>query len=178
MLKHLLGCKSVERILLYLLVNECCYPHQLHRLFETPLTPIQKAFKRLEEGGVVTSSYEGKMRLYRFNAGYPLLSELEMLLKRAFQQLSPQEKKSYFMKKSKERPKQELLELVWAHLKNVSRVKLVAKSLSKQSPRWHRKGEGKVVVKEEGLFLIFYEQGSWREEKGRRSTIPTASAGP
>ncbi len=169
-MKSLFGCKSVERILFYLLVNEKCYAHQLHRMLHIPLTPIQKALARLEEGKIINSTYEGKTRIYQFNLDYPLLNELEMLLKKAFQQLPPHEKKCYYylrqVRSGDRKQQHELLHSIWNHLKNASNVTLVAKSRSKQVDGWNRKGSGKVSVKQDGQTIVFNEQGSWRGEQG------------
>jgi hypothetical protein len=169
-LKSLFGCKSVEQILLYLLVNEKGYAHQLHQILPISLTPIQKALTRLEEGEILISTYEGKIRLYQFNPAYPLLNELEMLLKRAFHQLPPHEKKRYYYLKqlrSRERKEQyELLQYIWNQLLTITSVTWVAKSHSKQTKEWNRKGNGKVTIKQDGQTLIFNEQGKWREDQG------------
>ncbi len=171
LLKSLFGCRSVERILLYLLVNETCYAHQLHRLLHAPLTPLQKALTRLEEGGVISSCYEGRTRIYQFNPDYPLLNELEMLLKQAFHQLPPHEKRSYtYLKQEESSGKKQndiLLQLVWDQLTGVTAVTLVAKSFSKQRNGWSRKGNGKVTVVQEGQTIVFNEQGSWRGNQGQ-----------
>lgn len=167
MLKPLLGCKSVERILLYLLVNEKCYAHQLHKKLQVALTPIQKALCRLEAGGIVISLYEGKMRLYRLNPEFPLINELEALLKKAFHLLSSTEKREYFLLNqslgSKERKKgYELLDATWQFLKEVSQVKLIAKARTAQKES-RRLGSGQVSVKQEENAIVFSEQGSWEE---------------
>src|SRR5690242_17073043 len=99
MLQSLVGNKSVERILLALLVNEKSYATELHKWLETPLNPIQKALSRLEKGGILTSYFEGKTRIYHFNPSFPLLQELEALLKKAYSLASPLEKKRYFFLK-------------------------------------------------------------------------------
>jgi hypothetical protein len=78
------GNKNVQKILLFLFVNGKCYGTQLHHLLKSSLTPIQKALLRLEKGGIILSNYEGKTRLYQFNPAYPLLTELEQLLKKAY----------------------------------------------------------------------------------------------
>lgn len=171
MLKSLVGCHSVEKILLYLLVNETCYASQLQRLLHTSLTPLQKSLIRLEEGEILTSYYEGKTRIYQFNPNYPLLDELERLLTKAFTLLSPQEKKNYYYityAGHRERKQQhELLKLIWDHLKTVSQVALVAKSHARSADRWIRKGNGTVQVKQENNSLIFTEQGQWKQEQGQ-----------
>lgn len=165
MLKFIFGCKSIERILFFLLVNEKCYAHQLHRTLCIPLTPIQKALTRLEEGEILISSVEGKIKTFQFNSQYPLLNELEMLLKRAFHLLEPHEKKQYYyLKPSKPNESKqdfELLQDIWDQLVNISSVTLIAKSHSKSIVQWCRKGKGKVMVKNEASQLTFYEAGSW-----------------
>lgn len=101
MLEVLCGNKNVQKVLLFLFVNGKCYGTQLRHLLQSSLTPIQKALLRLEKGGVILSNYEGKTRLYQFNPSYPLLPELEQLLKKAYTLLPPSEKKLY--SSSKER---------------------------------------------------------------------------
>lgn len=169
MLKALFGCKSIEKILLYLLVNEKCYAQQIHRLLQTPLTPIQKALTRLEKGKILSSCYEGKIRIYQFNLDYPFLPELELLLKKAFNQLPLSEKKSYhylsYTKTGERKQHEQTLQRIWNNLKAVTRVTLVAKSHSKQLGEWNRKGEGVVVVKHDNQTLTFNEQGTWKENQ-------------
>ena len=94
MLNGLCGNKSVQKILIFLFVNGKCYGAQLQRLFKTPLTPIQKALLRLEKGGIIMSYFEGKTRLHQFNPAYPLLGELEQLLKKTYTLLPPPRKKN------------------------------------------------------------------------------------
>src|SRR5688572_16024855 len=97
MLEELFGNKNIEKILIFLFVNGKCYGTQLHRCLQTALTPIQKALNRLEKGGIISSYYEGKTRLYRFNPTYPFIHELEQLLKKAFTLLPANTKKSYYV---------------------------------------------------------------------------------
>src|SRR5690242_13014459 len=98
-LEVLFGNKNVQRILIFLFVNGKCYGTQLHRSLNTALTPIQKALNRLEKGGLITSYYEGKTRLYQFNPTYPLMNELEQLLKKAYTLLPPHNKREYYVMK-------------------------------------------------------------------------------
>ena len=170
MLQELFGSKSVERILLFLLVNERCYATQIHKVLEAPLTPLQKALERLEKGGIVKSLYEGKTRLYELNASYPLINELETLLKRAYGSLCPQEKKKYYyVKDQSEKGDQKVLLAFWDLLKKVSSLHFVAKSHSKNGKGWKGSGRGDVEVSYDGdATLIFTESGvrTNEEEKG------------
>lgn len=169
MLEALCGNKSVQKILLFLFVNGKCYGTQLHRLLKTPLTPLQKALLRLEKGGLIMSYYEGKTRLYQFDPSYPILSELEQLLRKAYTLLPAHEKKSYYLSKgeynrsmNQENKKQTLLTF-WDKLSTVKQLSFHAKTKSKENQGWNGKGTGKVTVtKEDGNTLIFHEKGSWQ----------------
>ena len=97
MLEALCGSQNIQKILIFLFVNNKCYGTQLHRALKTSLTPLQKALNRLEEGGIITSYFEGKTKLYQFNPAYPLLPELENLIKKAYTLLPAHEKKCYYV---------------------------------------------------------------------------------
>lgn len=170
MLKALVGSRSVEQILIFLLVNDQCYAHQLHRKLEIALTPIQKALERLEKGGVITSHLEKNRKIYRLNGDSPLIHEVEQLLKKAYHQLPVPERKLYHHPKevrTKEHKEGgELMQLVWEQLKTVSRMNLLASSRSRTSNLWTRKGTGAVDSTLEDNVLIFKEHGEWRSDDG------------
>ncbi len=168
MLDPLFGNKSVQRILVFLFVNKKCYGTQLHRHLKIPLTPIQKALERLEKGNIIVSYYEGKTRLYQFNPAYPLHTELEQLLKKAFTLLSPEQKKDYFVEKDEKmtllanhQNKIHILLAFWDKLETIEKLHFHAKT--KEESGWNGRGKGEVSVTKEGsTTLIFREKGSWR----------------
>lgn len=167
MYEALFGNRTVEKILIFLFVNGRCYGTQLHRALHTPLTPIQKALLRLEKGGLITSYFEGKTRLYQFNPAFPLLSELELLLKKAYTLLPAHEKKEYYI--IKEEPsvanKLQVLLAFWERLSSVSQLTFNAKS--KGESGWNGKGGGEVaIIKEGGNRLVFNEKGCWQGKQG------------
>ncbi|MBI5273769.1 MAG: winged helix-turn-helix transcriptional regulator [Chlamydiales bacterium] len=168
MIKSIVGCKSVERILFYLLLHDKCYAHLLHRILNIPLSPIQKGLSRLEKGEIIIGFIEGKTRVYQFNPNYPLLNELQMLLKMGFHHLPLQEKKSYYYSQSttseNTKENRELLHVIWRQLKQVNRVSWIAKSKSKKPYGWDGKGNGDVVMQSSENHIIFHEQGSWQGE--------------
>jgi len=175
MLSALCGSKTVQKILFFLFVNGKCYGTQLHRLLKTPLTPIQKALFRLEKGGVILSDYEGKTRLYQFNPAYPLLEELEQLLKKAYTLLPSQDKKSYSFLKL-EKPQGGLhfsdntgvLLKFWERLSRVKQLKFHARTKSKEEGGWNGRGKGEVVViRDKEEVLIFHEKGTWQGKSGK-----------
>lgn len=171
MLSMLLGSKNVEKILLFLLINEKCYGMQLHRLLSTPLTPIQKGLSKLEKAGVIQSLYEGKTRYYRFNPVYPLKKELENLLRKAYELLPVQEKRGYYIPEDilpkspllSFKQSQEILLGCWNRLKSVEMLQTHA-SLS--SDTLTKRGSANVKVVEEGASVIYFqESGAWQLEE-------------
>lgn len=174
MLEALCGNKNVQRILLFLFVNGRCYGTQLHRSLNTPLTPIQKALNRLEKGGIITSYYEGKTRLYQFNPAYPVLPELEQLIKKAYTLLPANNKKDYYVAKDdfvfntvKPENKTQILLAFWNKLNTVKNLTFLAKTKSKEISGWDGKGQGEVISTKEGYnILIFNEKGMWQNKEG------------
>jgi len=162
MLHGLFGNKSVEKILLFLLVNEKTYATQLHRVLNTPLTPIQKGLERLEKDAILVSGYEGKTRFFSFNPNYPLLDELEQLLKKAYALLAPREKSQYYFIRqvpSSRKSTQELLNTLWKRMQTVRQVTFQFRS--KKGGKGY--GTGSVVLEtpRDGQ-LIYREKGSWQ----------------
>lgn len=174
MLEALCGNKNVQKILIFLFVNGKCYGTQLHRFLKTPLTPLQKALFRLEKGGIIRSYYEGKTRLYQFNPGYPLLNELEPLLKKAYTLLPSHEKKDYYASNAEsslnqidQEFKPRTLSTFWKKLGEMKEVTFHAKSKAKNELGWNGKGKGEVIVTKEGDYvIIFTEKGSWLGQQG------------
>ena len=179
MLDVLCGNKNVQKILLFLFVNGKCYGTQLHHLLKSSLTPIQKALLRLEKGGIILSNYEGKTRLYQFNPAYPLLTELEQLLKKAYTLLPPPEKKLYsFIERekysSRTNPEKtdHVLHKFWKRLSRVKQLTFHAKTKSRDEDGWNGKGKGEVTITKEGEnVLIFNEKGSWMGKEGKETSF-------
>lgn len=173
MLEALCGNRNIQRILIFLFVNGKCYGTQLHRALHSPLTPLQKALNRLERGGIILSHYEGKTRLYQFNPAYPLLNELEQLLKKSYTLLPAQEKKEYYVVKEEliSNPTQEnkikTLMAFWEKLLSVSQLTYHAKTRSEEEIGWNGKGQGEVIItREKDYTVLFNEKGTWQSKMG------------
>lgn len=174
MLEVLFGNKNIKRILIFLFVNGRCYGTQLHRSLNTALTPLQKALHRLEKGGLITSYYEGKTRLYRFHPGFPLMHELEQLLKKAYTILPAHEKKDYYiakedhlMQSGTQENKIEILLMFWKRLMSIKQLTFSAKTKSKEESGWSGNGKGDVfIVKKESHVVLFNEKGAWQTKEG------------
>ena len=105
MLESLLGNSTIEKILLFLETYGQGYPKKVSRTFGISVNGIQQQLKRLEDGGIVVSSLEGRTRLYRFNPRYPFLKELKALLRRAMEFLSEKEIERYYRNRTRPRKK-------------------------------------------------------------------------
>ncbi|MBS0649195.1 MAG: winged helix-turn-helix transcriptional regulator [Verrucomicrobia bacterium] len=175
MLEIICGNKTIKKILLFLFVNGKCYGTQLHHLLKSPLTPLQKGLLRLEKGGLILSHYEGKTRLYQFNPAYPLLTELENLLKKAYTLLPPQEKKQYcLIEKQKEGSEKndQVVHKFWRKLSRVKQLTFQAKTNSREEGGWNGRGKGGVSITQEGEnVLIFNEKGSWIAKDGKETSF-------
>jgi predicted transcriptional regulator len=171
MLTELFGNPNIERILLFLFVNETCYGTQLQATFNISLTPIQQALKRLEKGGIIKAKYQGKKKLYEINPSYPLKIELEQLLKKAYTLLPCKEKKRYFfVQKNKKKPKENELLAFWEKLCRVKHLRLTTKSKTGDE-KITQTGVAEVIAKKESSQqIIFQEKGIWIQD-----SLPSSS---
>lgn len=165
----------MEKVLLFLFVNGKGYGAELQRVLKTPLTSLQNALARLEGGRVIVSYLEGKTKIYRFNPAYPLLTELEQLLQKAYTLLSPQEKKCFSLAQKEAfevRAKEPFLLGFWERLKTVKQMRLHAKSHAKNETGWNGVGKGEVLVtKENETTCIFHERGAWQMRSSQEVTF-------
>lgn len=182
MLSSLLTNKSIEKILFFLLLNGKGYASQLAQRLETPLTPLQHSLQKLEKNGVLHCHYEGKTRFFEFNPSYPLLNELEALLKKAYTLLPAHEKKVYYSPTFPIRPtprkpspgmhsptSQKSLQLFWEKLAKIQTMCFSAKSKSMgQTSGWNGIGKGTVAAKlDNENTLLFQERGTWMSEDNK-----------
>jgi hypothetical protein len=171
MLKALFGNRNVERILLFLFVNESAYAAQLQMALRSPLTPIQNALQRLLKGGIIESCSEGKIRMVRINPAHPLRTELDAILKKTYTLLSPEEKRKYCLlhkpklsaaeEGKRERDcKQQLLHF-WEQLGKVDQLICSTQSKAQEFPL-HKWGKAEVsITAQSPTILIFQERGFW-----------------
>lgn len=163
MYEAIFGNKNIERILIFLFVNGKCYGCQLHRQLGIPLTPLQNALVRLEKGGVIHCYFEGKTKIYYFNQAFPLMQELETLLKKIYSLLPMTEKKLFYVRNRDLNPTENKLDVLlnfWEQLKKVSILTFNARSKSSKETGWNGRGNGEVIVTTEGdNKIIFQEKG-------------------
>lgn len=177
MFEVLFGNKNIQKILIFLFVNGKSYGTELHKSLKAPLTPIQKALLKLEKGGLIISYYEGKTRLYQFNPSFPLLSELEILLKKAYTLLPSHEKKLYYVSNetSSDAPsnpidKIQILLAFWDKLSSITQLTCRVKTKSHEMQGWI--GKGDVSASREGSnVLIFNEKGNWTNKQNNETSF-------
>lgn len=96
MLEPIVGSKSSERVLIFLIAREKGYPTEIAKFFNADLYAIQKQLERLENSEVLISAKVGRTRVYQFNPRYPFLNELKSLLEKALS-FYPEEIKTALM---------------------------------------------------------------------------------
>jgi predicted transcriptional regulator len=103
MLEPILGSTSSERVLIFILSRDEGYAREIARFFSSDPDSIQKQLVRLESGGVLVSKTAGRTRLYSFNPRYPFLNELKMLLNKAMQFYTAEERENLLMNRRRPR---------------------------------------------------------------------------
>lgn len=167
MLTNLLGSKSAERVLLFLLVNEYGYASEIQKAYHISLTPLQSIIRKLEKGGVLIYELQQKKKLYRINPEYPLFDELKALLKKGFVCLPFEEKKVLFSRKTQwsasiqnhyahQKRISLCLGTFWQRLSKVKHVSIQTQSAGQAFGEVHIHEENKNT-------LVFTEQGQWHE---------------
>jgi len=173
MLEALFGNKTVEKVLIFLFVNGKSYGTQLQRQLKCPLTPIQKALLRLEKGGILTSTYEGKTRIYSFNKSYPFYEDLEPLLKKAYSLMPAADKRDYYVphfegSSIKMNPREGRLQLLefWKKLNSVTQLAFHAATQSKENTGWNAKGRAEVEIVKQGESVLISKEKGILQSKG------------
>jgi len=103
MLEPIIGSVNRERVLLFILARNEGYGREIARFFNTDINPIQKQLKKLELGGVLVSHSIGRTRLFSFNASYPLLDELILLLEKVLSLYPEEEHEKLIMNRLRSR---------------------------------------------------------------------------
>lgn len=100
MLKELLGSDTAVKVLLYIEAYGSGYTKAIADNFAVPWSQVQKQLDKFEAAGVLIAVSVGRSRVYRFNARYFFLSELESLLKKALSHMPAYERERHFEKRT------------------------------------------------------------------------------
>ncbi len=171
-LKNLFGSESVVKVLFFLFVNEKGYGSLMQKVLKVPLTPLQNALVKLENGGIVLSYLEGKMRFYKFNQACFIHLELQQLLRKAFTQLSIEEQRSYYAFIeggyrifSRDESPHKVLRGFWKKLSEVNSFSISVLSRTAEQS-WVKSGAGEVISTGASDSILFHERGHWDGESG------------
>lgn len=93
MLEPLLGSKTAENVLAFILSRENGYASEIARFFSVSVYGIQRQLEKFELGGLLISKSVGKTRVYKFNPRYAFREELAALLLKAID-FYPEEEKN------------------------------------------------------------------------------------
>jgi len=92
MLEPLLGSKTAENVLVFILSRENGYASEIARFFRVGVYGIQCQLEKFERGGVLISKSVGKTRVYELNPRYAFRDQLTSLLMKAID-FYPEEEK-------------------------------------------------------------------------------------
>lgn len=83
MLETLLGSRSSEQVLIFLLARNEGYPTEIAEFYDADLYAIQRQLEKMESSNILVSRKVGRTRVYAFNPRYALLEELKSILEKA-----------------------------------------------------------------------------------------------
>ena len=107
MIEALLGSRSREQVLAFVVSRGEGYAREIAQTYEVGITPIKNQLEALELAGVLASQNVGRTVLYRINPRYAFKEELEALVKKAvgFYPEALQEKLLYARKRPRRQGK-------------------------------------------------------------------------
>jgi len=103
MLESLLGNKTAERVLLYIINYGEGNISGIAETFGISKSQVRKQLLRLESGSIVVGRDVGNLRLFTLNPRYPLKSELQRLCEKALLLISENEKEKYYRQRRRPR---------------------------------------------------------------------------
>ena len=83
MLETLLGSRSSEQVLIFLLARNEGYPTEIAQFYDADLYAIQRQLEKMESSNILVSRKVGRTRVYEFNPRYAFLEELKSILEKA-----------------------------------------------------------------------------------------------
>lgn len=103
MIESLLGNKTAEKTLLYIVNYGEGHTSGIAQTFEMPKSQVRKQLMKLEEGGVLVGRSVGNIRMFQINPRCPYKKELEMLLEKVLSLISETEQEKYYRQRRRPR---------------------------------------------------------------------------
>ena len=109
LLQGIFGNETTEKVLLYLQNYGAGYPRGISKIFDLPISQIQRQLERLEREGVLVSRLIGRTREYTWNPRFYFRSEIAQLLEKALGSMPLEVTEKYFRVRSRPRKRGKLL---------------------------------------------------------------------
>ena len=103
MIETLLGNKTAERVLLYIVNYGEGNISGIANTFDMAKSQVRKQLLRLESGGILTGRDLGNLRMFALNPRYPLRTEVERLCEKALNLISEEEKAKFYRQRRRPR---------------------------------------------------------------------------
>jgi len=104
MIEVLLGSKSAEKVLQYLLARDTAYTREIADFYELSPSVIKKQLDKFELGGIIVGKKFANMRIYELNKRNIFYKELSALLIKA-RSCYTSEERAKLVKKDRDRPR-------------------------------------------------------------------------
>ena len=103
MLESLLGNKTAEKVLLYIVNYGEGHTSGIAQTFDLPKSQVRNQLIKLEGGGVLVGRSVGNLRMFQLNPRCPYKKELESLLEKVLTLVPEKETEKYFRQRRRPR---------------------------------------------------------------------------
>lgn len=103
MIESLLGNKTAEKTLLYIVNYGEGHTSGIAQTFELPKSQVRKQLLKLEAGGVLVGRSIGNIRMFQFNPRCPYKKELEILLEKVLSLVPKADQEKYYRQRRRPR---------------------------------------------------------------------------
>ncbi len=103
MIENLLGNKTAEKTLLYIVNYGEGHTSGIAQTFDLPKSQVRKQLIRLEAGGILVGRNVGNIRMFQINPRCPYKKELEALLEKVLSMVSKSDQEKYYRQRRRPR---------------------------------------------------------------------------
>ncbi len=103
MIENLLGNKTAEKVLLYIVNYDEGHTSGIAQTFDLSKSQVRKQLIRLENGGILVGRSVGNLRMFQLNSRCPYKKELESLLEKVLSLIPKVELEKYYRQRRRPR---------------------------------------------------------------------------
>ena len=103
MIESLVGNKTAEKVLLYIVKYEQGHTSGIAQTFDLPKSQVRSQLIKLENGGVLVGRSVGNLRMFQINPRCPFKKELEALLEKILSLISEKDLEKYYRQRRRPR---------------------------------------------------------------------------